>query len=183
VVANSYGGLIAMRLAVARPELVRSLNVHEPPGAALLADDPGSAAVLQQLGQNIAQVTAKLEAGEHEAAAKQFADEIAFGPGAWESEMTPDMRAIMVNNAPTFLDETRDPEALGVDVAGLKSFERPFLLTDGDQSPAMFGSVIARVTAAVPNVEHRTIAGVAHVPQITHPNLYADVVSDFADAA
>jgi pimeloyl-ACP methyl ester carboxylesterase len=39
IVGNSLGGCIALRLAMARPELLRSVSTHEPPLLALLADD------------------------------------------------------------------------------------------------------------------------------------------------
>lgn len=37
-------------------------------------------------------------------AARQFVEEVAFGPGAWENELPAEMRAVFVQNAPTYLD-------------------------------------------------------------------------------
>jgi hypothetical protein len=39
-------------------------------------------------------------------------EEVAFGPGAWENELPPAVRATFVRNAPTFLDELQDPTQL-----------------------------------------------------------------------
>ncbi len=43
VIAHSYGGAVAIHLAIHRPELVRSLAVHEPPFLGLLAENPATA--------------------------------------------------------------------------------------------------------------------------------------------
>ena len=59
-----------------------------------------------------------------------------LGPGAWDY-LPPEVQQLLIGNAPTFLDETRDPEALTVDLAALATFPRPVLLTRGDQSPEL----------------------------------------------
>lgn len=40
VAANSFGAAISLHLASSRPDLIRSLFVHEPPLFGLLQDDP-----------------------------------------------------------------------------------------------------------------------------------------------
>src|SRR5713226_988282 len=46
VIGNSGGAIISLRLAVERPELIRSLVVHEPPLVGVIADDPAMASIL-----------------------------------------------------------------------------------------------------------------------------------------
>lgn len=182
VVANSFGGLITLNAAGRRHELFKRVALHEPPGFLLLVDDPASAPVLQQQGQNLASVVAKLAAGESEAGASQFVNEVALGPGAWE-QLPPEAREMFIRNASTFLDETQEPTSLGVDLDAIASFEQPVLLTYGDQSPPLFAKVIERLESALPNAESTLIPGAGHVPQFTHPEQYADVVSEFLLAA
>ena len=112
VVTNSYGGNIALRLATRRPEVFRSLSCHEPPLWSLLEDDPESQEMLQQGARSLEAVGRRIAAGDHEGAARQFVEEVAFGPGAWENELPPEIRAVFVQNAPTFLDELQDPNQL-----------------------------------------------------------------------
>jgi pimeloyl-ACP methyl ester carboxylesterase len=45
LVGHSYGGLVALQVAVARPDLVRSLHLIEPPLFALVPDDPEAQAM------------------------------------------------------------------------------------------------------------------------------------------
>jgi pimeloyl-ACP methyl ester carboxylesterase len=182
VVSNSHGGNVAMRLAARRPELFRSLNMHEPPTIALIATDPSQRPLLRQLGPSLAAVVAKVESGDREGAARQFVDEIALGPGAWD-ELPPEARDVFVRNADTFVAEQKDPDAFAADVEALAAFDRPVQLTYGDQSPPMFEPIIEALTAKLPNVKRALMPGVGHVPQLTEPERYAQTVTEFALAA
>lgn len=179
LLTNSFGGIIALRVAGSKPELLRRISLHEPPALPLLASDPESAALLEPVGSGIAAVVTKLASGDHEAAAKQFVDEVAFGPGAWDNEVPEEIRVTFIRNAPTFLDEASDPAGLDVDLEAISSFEKPVLLTDGDQSPPFFTKIVDKLAQVMPNAERRSIPGAGHVPQLTHPEQYADVVSGF----
>jgi len=60
VVGNSFGASICLRLAAERPELIRSLIVHEPPLVGLIAEDPAMASILQVFGERIGGVVETL---------------------------------------------------------------------------------------------------------------------------
>jgi pimeloyl-ACP methyl ester carboxylesterase len=177
VVTNSYGGNIALRLATRRPEVFRSLSCHEPPLWGLLEDDPEPLEILRQGARSLQAVGQRIAQGDHEGAARQFVEEVALGPGAWESELPPEMRAIFVENAPTFLDELEDPNQLQVDEAALSRLELPVRLTQGSQSPPTFPAVIDRLVELLPRVSREIINGAAHVPQLTMPERYVEVTS------
>ena len=175
VVTNSYGGNIALRLATRRPEVFRSLSCHEPPLWGLLEDDAESQEMLQQGARSLEVVGRRIAEGDHEGAARQFVDEVAFGPGAWENELPAEMRAIFVKNAPTFLDELQDPDQLRVDEAALAGLELPVRLTEGSESPPAFPAVINRLVELIPSATRETIVGAAHVPHLTTPERYLEV--------
>jgi pimeloyl-ACP methyl ester carboxylesterase len=177
VVTNSYGGNIALRLATSRPDVFRSLCCHEPPLWSLLEGDAESQAMLQQGARSVEAVGRRIAEGDHEGAARQFVEEVAFGPGAWENELPPEVRAVMVQNAPTFLDELQDPEQLRIDEAALARLEVPVRLTEGSESPPVFPRVIERLAELVPAVTRETIEGAAHVPQLQTPERYVEVTT------
>jgi pimeloyl-ACP methyl ester carboxylesterase len=174
VVTSSWGGNIALRLACRRPELFRSLTCHEPPLWGLLADDPESQTMLSQSAQSLEAVGRRIEVGEHEAAARQFADEVAYGRGVWD-QLPPEAQQIFVRNAPTFLDELRDPGQVTIDAAALSALVMPVRLTQGSESPPVFGRVIDRLESLIPHVTRETIPGAGHIPQSTTPDAYVDV--------
>ena len=177
VVTNSYGGNIALRLATRRPEIFRSLSCHEPPLFSLLESDPRTQEIRQQGARSLDAVGRLIADGDHEGAARQFVEEVAFGPGAWENELPPEMRAIFVHNAPTFLDELQDPKQLRIDEDGLSRLELSVRLTQGSESPPTFPAVIDRLMELIPHAHRETIAGAGHVPQLTHPERYVEVVT------
>jgi pimeloyl-ACP methyl ester carboxylesterase len=115
VVGNSSGALITLRAAAARPDLLRGLSIHEPPGLALLAGEPRMRPMLEGYDERISGVRVLLEDGKDAEAAEQFAETVALGPGMWK-QLPPDRQATWVDNAPTFLDELRDPDGLNVDL-------------------------------------------------------------------
>jgi pimeloyl-ACP methyl ester carboxylesterase len=111
IVGNSGGAAVTLRLATERPELFRSLTAHEPPLFGLLAGDPAMQAPLASVAQRIGAVKELLLSGDAVAGARQFVETIALGPGGWDRLPEP-MRQTFIFNAPTFLDETRDPNGL-----------------------------------------------------------------------
>ena len=181
VVGNSFGGSITLRLAAERPDLLKSLSVHEPPLFGLLADDPAFAPVLKATSDAMAGVIALLNSGDMEGGARQFM-EMVLGPGAW-AELKPEERETATNNAPTFLDESRDPESLTLDTDQLSSFTRPALLTVGSASPPFLPPVITCVAETIPHARQHTFEGAGHVPHRTHADLFVEVISSFVQAS
>lgn len=100
-----------------------------------------------------------------------------MGPGAWENAVPPETRRIMVQNAPTFLDELRDPSANTVDQDGLATVELRLRLTSGSESPPVLARVCERLAELVSGARSETIEGVGHVPQLTAPERYVEATT------
>jgi pimeloyl-ACP methyl ester carboxylesterase len=178
IVGSSFGASITLKLAAERPELFRGLIAHEPPLSGLLAGDPVTAPMLEEGGRRIEAVAERIAAGDHEGAAEQFIETVALGPGTW-AQLPLDLRKTLVENAPTYLDEVRDPEGILLDLERLEAFDRPTLLTRGDQSPPTFGPVVERLAGVLPRVEVVTFPGAGHIPHVTHSDAYAEAVTAF----
>lgn len=183
VATSSHGGNIAMRLAARRPELFRSLSMHEPPSFGALGDSPEERAAVKDNQAAAARVREPLEAGEHEAGARLFVNEIAFGPGAWEEQLPTAVRDKFVNNAPTYLDELRDPGNLEIREEELSKLEIPVQITLGTESPSFFSLIADRLAQIFPRCRRRTIEGASHGPQLSHPEEYARLIAENAGLA
>lgn len=181
IVGLSLGGSIVLRLAARRPDLIRSLSVQEPPLLDLLTNDPGQEPEMQEVLDQVSAVAARLDAGDAEGGARQFIEAI-LGPGAWDY-LPPEQQQILISNAPTFLDEMRDPEVFTVDLAALATCSHPALLTYGDQSPTWFLPIVAKLATVLPRAETQVFAGAGHLPMVTHPAEYAAAVMAHAEAA
>lgn len=178
VAGNSFGAIITLGLAARRPDLFRSITVHEPPLLTIVADDPAAMEELRPTGASIAAALALLRQGENQQAARLFVDEVALGPGMWDQLPGP-VRDTFVRNAPTWLDEQSDPGWATLDVDALSRCTAPVLLTRGTTSPAWFTTVLDRLAEALPQVQRHTIEGAGHLPHATHPQQYVAVLTRF----
>jgi pimeloyl-ACP methyl ester carboxylesterase len=178
IVGTSFGASIAIGLAARRPELIRSLIAHEPPLMSVVAHDPDIQPLLGEVQTTIQSVLARLAGRDVEGGARQFVEDVVLGPGAWEQLPEP-LRKTMVETAPAFVAEQRDPKWASVDLAELSHARCPVLLTQGDQSPRWFLGIIAKLAEGIDGAEVRTYRGAGHAPHITHPNDYLAVITDF----
>lgn len=176
--ASSFGAAIALRAVTERPDLFRRLLVHEPPLFDLLEGDEEALPALTAARERIKAAAQLLAAGDMEAGSRLFVETIALGPGGWD-RLSAEMRETFVFNAPTWLDETRDPEALTLDLGRLRAFPRPVLLTAGANSPSFFRLVVEVIARNLPQTTTRIFAGAGHAPHVSHPSEYAEMVTTF----
>jgi pimeloyl-ACP methyl ester carboxylesterase len=176
VAGVSFGGSIALRLMAGRPDALRSIAVHEPPLFDLIDREPRE---LTELRADLSSVAARLEAGDLEGGARLYFDRVAQSPGGWAG-LDPARRRALVEAAPTYLDQYRDPDALRIDLGDLGHFDGPALVTYGDRRPPFFKRMAEMVSAALPAAESELIPGTAHDPQVTHPGAYTRAIEEFA---
>lgn len=181
IVGNSFGGSIVVRLAGERPDLFRSLMVHEPPLFRILENEPQAQVALSAVQERIDAVIQMLAANDLAGGAQRFVDTIAFGPGAWRL-LPSELRETFIFNASTWLDEMRDPETLTVNLDRLRTYTAPALLTLGGQSAPFFALVVERIAGLLPQAVTKTFAGAGHVPHLSHPDEYVAAVTSFARA-
>ena len=179
VAGNSAGAVITLRLAAARPDVLRGIIVHEPPLWSVLAEgSPGASALAEVESGPEADVLRRIAAGDHAGAAELFVDAVALGPGSWA--LMPDaLRRTFIENAPTYLDEGNDPDASAIDESALARFERAVMLTGGDQSPPIFQPVLHRLAHLLPHARQFVYPGAGHIPHVTHPEAYVAKVVGF----
>jgi pimeloyl-ACP methyl ester carboxylesterase len=144
----------------------------------VVASDPAVQPLLAEMQATIQAVVARLSRGDIEGGARQFVEEVALGPGAWEQLPEP-IRATMIDSAPAFIAEQRDPTWAGVDLAALARIECPVLLTQGDQSPRWFLEIVAKLAPEIDRGKVLTYGGAGHAPHITHPNDYVAATTAF----
>lgn len=176
VAGNSLGGSITLRLAAERPDLLAGLTAHEPPLHTLAVTDPAAAPMIEADMRTDAEAAERIAAGDHAGAAEKFVE--ANAPGMW-TQLPPEAREMMIENAPAFRDEVNDPTFYDIDLDRISAFPGPALLTQGDQSPPQYAPVITKLAEALPSVEVSTLTGVGHVPHMEHPETYVDALIAF----
>ncbi len=178
IVGNSFGATVVLGLAAQHPALFRGLSVHEPPHLGLLAGEPTYGLMLEEVNRRLGMVLEQIRQRDAAGGAKRFVETVAVGPGGW-AQLPPSLRQTFIDNASTFLDESYDSAWLSPDLEGLARFDQPALLTHGDKSPPMFLAIVSKIAAAVPGADVQTLAGASHNPQISHPQMFVDMIAAF----
>jgi len=178
LVAHSYGGAVAFRLAVDRPELVRSVCVHEAPFVGLLGDDPATAGEAERVLAVLRSLQATARAGDAEGAARGIADAFSLQPGAWD-RLPEAVRTTFLLHVDRWCEEYDDPEALRPDPRELSDLLVPTLLTQGAQSPPFLHRITAALAGSLRNGTVLTLSEAGHVPQLTDPLEYAGLLGTF----
>ena len=177
VAGNSFGASIVLGLASRRPELFRSLIVHEPPLLAIVKN-PEFSPLMQEVQRKSGLVIERLRAGDIPGGARQFVEEIALGPGVWD-QLPSEVRETFNRNALTWVNEQDDPAWSTVDLKSLSAFSGPALLSEGDQSPPFYSVIIRRLAEILKAPRRHVFAGAGHVPHLTHSDAYVRTLTGF----
>lgn len=175
IIGHSFGATVAMRMALERPDLVRSLVLIEPPLFAA-ARAGGSAAFapfqLEHLG-----VAKALADGRPEDAAAMFHG--LWGNGASFADLPIRQQHYMIDRIhfiaaqnPVLLED----EAGLLRYMGLESIGVPVLMVEGGASPAIVGAVQDEIARRLPQVTRLVVPDAGHMVPITHPGVVADAV-------
>jgi pimeloyl-ACP methyl ester carboxylesterase len=178
LVAHSYAGAVALRLAIDRPELVRSLALHEPPMVGLLEHDPSTASEARRWKEWIEQRRLEIRSGEVERASREVVNVFSNREGAWE-RLRPEVRASVVRWIRLWSDEFADPESTEPEPGTVEDLLIPALLTTGQQSPEFVHRISAALGALLRNAVQRSIPGAGHVPQVTTPDRFLGILTTF----
>ncbi|KAA9035944.1 alpha/beta hydrolase [Ginsengibacter hankyongi] len=178
IAGNSYGAGIALKTAAKRPDLFKSMVIHEPPLFGILKDNPNAREALQLVDGRIKVVLDLFAEGNLQKATEEFMEKIAMGTGAWE-KLPEAVKRTFIYNAPTWYDEMQDPQSLQIDINTLSNYKKPALLSSGSESPIFFPLVINKLMSVIPHAKRITFEGAGHVPHMSHSEKYIETVSNF----
>jgi len=72
-----------------------------------------------------------------------------------------------------------EQDAFSLDIGRLAAFDRPALISRGNQSPPFFGAILDTIGKALPRARRHTFNGAGHVPHLTHPDDFVSIVGGF----
>lgn len=183
VVGSSYGALTALTCAVARPDLVRSLVLGEPPLLPWLARLPEGAALLDDfMATAFGPARQALARGEAETGVRTFINGV-IGPGVFD-RLPPPARGMMLDNAAAMRAETTTPPEEyfpALSPADVGRLPMPVLLVQGELSPRMFGLITDELARALPDAERATIPAASHGMHGQNPAAYNAAVLAFLE--
>ncbi len=176
IIGHSFGATVALRLAVERPELVRSLVLIEPVFFAVarhVTPDTFAAQAAHDAAQSAA-----LRAGEAHRAARAFTE--TWGDGTpWDD--LPESRREQLAEQMHLVEAGADAiygDAGGMLAPGvLEGTRAPVLIVEGSASPAIIEAVCEGLAARLPRAERAVIMGAAHMAPVTHaPQVAAEIL-------
>jgi len=164
LVGHSYGGFLALKLALRRPELVRSIAAYEPVAFGIL-DETEDADAIE--GLRSVKLTWEPDAsGADEAWLRSFI-EWWNGPGAWDQLNEPTRAAFRAMGWKVF-NEVMSLAADRTPAATWATISVPALILGGELSPLAERRVVEKLGAALPRGTARIIPGVGHMAPISH---------------
>lgn len=163
VIGRSYGGNVALDLALRYPDSVRAIALLEAFPAGLDSEaDAWSETVCARM--------MKIASTEGvEAVGEAFVREMV---GVWE-ELPAAWRGMFTSNGQAILAELRG-EDLSVDRGALETITTPTLVVSGTDSPGAFRRVTAALAEAIPHARTAVVAG-GHMIDPTDPAVLAFV--------
>jgi pimeloyl-ACP methyl ester carboxylesterase len=176
VVGSSYGAYLALLLATAEPDLVRSLVLGEPAALALL----GPAGLSDQMDRAVDPARRAFDRGEPEEAVRAFIDGVT-GPGAFD-HLPPPARAMLLDNVPEFRLEVRTRLERYFSTFGCPDAARikqPTLLLTGEISPPFLHQITDSLQRCLPNSERAMIPHASHAMHNMNPPAYNETVLAF----
>ena len=176
---HSFGATVCLRIALERPDLVRSLVLVEP---VLFAAARSHAAFAGFQARHEA-VAAAMATNRAEAAALFHAD---WGNGESLADLPDRQRHYIIDRIHHIAAQSAalvDDRAGLTRPGGLEAVAVPVLLIEGSESPAIIEAIQGVLAARLPLASRLIVPGAGHMVPITHPHLIAPAIQAHLDAA
>ena len=168
LVGHSYGGALALQMALLHPQLLLSMSVLEPVAFNILRDgSDAERGLFDQVSRLARDITQDVSWGIPEQAMQRFVD-YWNGEGTWAG-LHQDQRlklALKAGKSPGDFNATLGETTPISAYAGIKV---PTLVLCGTNSPKPARQITRMLAEAIPDARHRTIANAGHMLPVTHP--------------
>ena len=183
LVGNSYGAYVALALAMANPELVRSLVLGEPPVMPLLSRTSVGEGMRQSWIRRVNEPSRKaFEGGSLEDGLRTFQDAICGKPGCFDNFPQARRTELVEKQAPElrsqFMTE-RSAYMPSLDCGSLGKLTRPMLLVTGERSPAMLLLITAELERCVEGESQVMVPEAGHTMHRENTAFYNQAVMAF----
>lgn len=176
LIGHSYGGAVALHLALRYPELVRTLVLAEPGVASVLTEAPEDQAARSREGQaNRIAMKEAFATGDAERIVRTIAADVA--PGVYEKAGR-DVRQMLLDNVPAFqLDYNSRRLPFTCDVA--KKIAAPALILAGDRSPLGLQRIAEKAAGCLMSAKFVRIPDATHWIPHDQPQKFNEALLDF----
>jgi len=177
LVGHGAGGRLALEVALAHPEVVRTLTLVEPLTPSVAAGRTGFDRLAGQQDAVWTAMETALRADDPDRAARTLFDWESQNAGAYDA-LPPPLRGEIQDNAGTLAFQLAHRGTL-LTCAQLGGLAAPLLVITGARSNLFFGEVADAVASCVPGARRETVLGAAHVVQRENPDAFNAVLVGF----
>lgn len=166
IVGHSYGGAVALKLALEPRIRLQSLTLIEPVAFYLLQRDTQEAELYDEVCRIGDSVRQSIACGDYWGAMGRFID-YWNGSGTWD-RLAEDKRAALAARAPKvaldFYTTTTEDTSLSV----YCSIAAPALILRGERTPAPTRRIADLLAQTIPGSDYQTVPGAGHMAPLTH---------------
>jgi pimeloyl-ACP methyl ester carboxylesterase len=174
VVGTSAGGIIAIDLAVRRPDLVQAVVAHEAPWQMTHHLPTASqVGVFTKMGWR----TLRRRPGDAAEALLRAAYAYRDGGTAWDA-FPEKWRRLARENAHATLADFRNSIGSYPSAAELATISRPVVCSYGARSPAFMSGLVRSLAAAIPTATTQQIEGAAHAAPFDAPRNFVQLIKE-----
>ena len=182
LVGHSYGGALALRIAIAWPGLVRSLTMFEPAIFHLLRDGHP---IERQMHKDIAKLELSLREADRDGAPERgVARFVDFwnGPGTFDA-FAPETRRKVIARMPQILANFAALHRETWSLPDCASVTCPTLGVYGEASPLLVQHLTRLIAGAMPDAKVLPVSAAGHMLPVTHPAVAAKFLNGHVLAA
>lgn len=181
LVAWSYGGDVAARAAIARPDLFRAMVYYEPDINGLIAGLPGASRATDDLYNRFGPAMAAIEEGDLSTAALRFIEIVFLLASGGANEEPESWKAVWQENGRTLPAYLSAPAGNIATCQRLNSIQVPTLVVTGSIGHIYDSMMAERVAECQSYALLVTMKGVNHDGPYRKPEEFAEKIITFLD--
>jgi pimeloyl-ACP methyl ester carboxylesterase len=174
IVGHSYGGVVALKLALESHVRLRSLTLIEPVAFHLLRHDVQGAALYEDVRRIGDSVRQSVACGDYWGGMERFID-YWNGSGTWES-LTEDKRAALAARTPKVALDFHITTAEDTPLSAYSHISAPALILRGEYAPAPTQRIAELLAHTIPASHLKTVPGAGHMAPLTHKEFVNDAI-------
>jgi pimeloyl-ACP methyl ester carboxylesterase len=175
LVGHSYGGTIAVKVAVRHPPGLRSMAVIEPLVVELLESE-GELVLYREYTGMVDGLLAAYQAGDRDAAWAGFFD-YRNGAGAWRA-LSAEMRGKLDTYLEDLVDMCRAETVDRTLLPRLRRLRIPTLIAHGEHTTRPDIRAAELLHEAIPDSRYAMLRGGAHMAPVTHPEVVGPILRE-----
>jgi pimeloyl-ACP methyl ester carboxylesterase len=182
LVGHSYGGGVALHVALQRPHRIATLSLYEPSSFHLLPHLGEAGRTAYAEVESVARAAAdRIIVGDYRGGVASFID-YWNGPRAWDA-LSPRVQASLIRWAPKIPLDFRALMQASAALDHCAALSCPALILRGENAPAPTRLLAETLANTMQNASLQVVAGCGHMGPLTHPQLvFSAIVSHIATA-